>query len=71
MTGGYTGKILRVDLSKKSISTMDTEKYESWIGGHGMGSAVYWDLCKDKTLANGFDLTFPPKTRPVALRVPV
>lgn len=55
MIGGYTGKILRVDLSKKSISTMDTEKYESWIGGHGMGSAVYWDLCKDKTLANGFD----------------
>ncbi|MDD5082786.1 MAG: aldehyde ferredoxin oxidoreductase N-terminal domain-containing protein, partial [Dehalococcoidales bacterium] len=55
MTGGYMGKILRVDLSKKAISTLDTEKYESWVGGHAMGSAVYWDLCQDKTLANGFD----------------
>jgi aldehyde:ferredoxin oxidoreductase len=50
MTGGYTGKILRVDLSTQTISTIDTSKYEQWGGGHGIGSAIFWDLCKDKTV---------------------
>ena len=44
MTGGYAGKILRVNLTKKSISTMDTEQYEEYGGGHGIGSAIFWDL---------------------------
>ena len=50
MTGGYTGKILRVDLTAKKISTIETAKYEQYGGGHGMGSAIFWDLCKDKTI---------------------
>jgi len=41
---GLTGKILRVDLSRKSISTIDSSRYEEWIGGHGMASAIFWDL---------------------------
>ena len=44
MTGGYTGKILRIDLTSKSISTLDTEKYEEFGGGYGMGTAIFWDL---------------------------
>ncbi len=48
MTGGYTGKILRVNLTNKSISTLDTEQYAEYGGGHGMGSAIFWDLVGDQ-----------------------
>jgi aldehyde:ferredoxin oxidoreductase len=51
---GYAGKILRVDLSTKKISSIPTEKYEQWGGGHGMGSAIFFDLIEDKTI-DGFD----------------
>ena len=51
---GYTGKILRVNLTKKEISVIPTKKYEHWVGGHGIGSAIFFDLVKDKTI-DGFD----------------
>ena len=51
---GYAGKILRIDLTDRRTSTIDTKDYEQWVGGHGMGSAIFWDLVKDKTI-NGFD----------------
>ena len=50
---GYAGKILKVDLGSGEISSLATKKYESWVGGHGMGSAVFWDLVKDKNI-DGF-----------------
>ncbi len=51
---GYAGKILRIDLTERKTSTVDTMDYKQWVGGHGMGSAVFWDLVKDKTIG-GFD----------------
>ena len=33
---GYAGKILKVDLSSRKITTIPTEKYEQWGGGHGV-----------------------------------
>ena len=51
---GYAGKILRIDLTDRKISTLDTKDYEQWVGGHGIGSALFWDLVKDKTI-KGFD----------------
>jgi aldehyde:ferredoxin oxidoreductase len=51
---GYAGKILYIDLTKRRISTIPTSKYESWVGGHGMGSALFFDLVKDKTI-DGFN----------------
>lgn len=48
---GYVGKILRINLTNREISTIDTEKYAHWGGGHGIGSALFWDLCKDKTVS--------------------
>ncbi len=51
---GYAGKILRIDLSAGKISSIPTAKYEQWVGGHGMGSAIFFDLVKDKTI-DGFD----------------
>ena len=51
---GYTGKILRINLTDRKTSTIDTAAYEQWGGGHGIGSAIFFDLVKDKTI-DGFD----------------
>lgn len=42
-TYGYTGKILRVDLSSGKSWTDDTAKYKDFIGGEGIGYKVLWD----------------------------
>jgi len=44
MPGGFTGKILRVNLTTKQSSTLPTEKYMDYGGGHGMGSAIFFEL---------------------------
>ena len=44
MANGYTGKILRVNLTTKQTGTIDTAKYEEFGGGYGMGAAIFWDL---------------------------
>lgn len=51
---GHRGKILRLDLTGRKASAIETQEYQDWIGGHGMGSAIIWDLVKDKAI-NGFD----------------
>ena len=44
MTGGYTGKVLRVDLTTGKVSSEDTlAKYGDYIGGVGIGYKVLWD----------------------------
>jgi aldehyde:ferredoxin oxidoreductase len=40
---GYTGKILHIKLSELDYEVIPTEKYKQWGGGHGMGSALFWD----------------------------
>ena len=55
MPGGYLGKILRVNLTKKEISRIDTAKYEEFGGGHGIGSAVFFDLVGDQLPFEAFD----------------
>jgi aldehyde:ferredoxin oxidoreductase len=44
MTNGYAGKILRVDLTTKQTSTIDTAQYEEFGGGVGIAAAIFWDL---------------------------
>lgn len=51
MANGYAGKILKIDLTTKTTEEIPTAKYEQWGGGHGIGSALFWDLCEDKTVA--------------------
>jgi aldehyde:ferredoxin oxidoreductase len=51
---GYAGKILSLDLTKRKVGAIPTSKYQHWMGGHGMGSAIFFDLVKDKTI-DGFD----------------
>lgn len=42
--GGWVGKVLRVDLSNRKISTEDTiERFKDYIGGTGIGYRVIWD----------------------------
>lgn len=50
MGNGYAGKLLKVDLTSKKVEEIPTKNYESWGGGHGIGSALFWDLCEDKTV---------------------
>jgi len=48
------GKILRLNLTERKVKIIETRDYEPWIGGHGLGSAIFWDLVKDKEIS-GFD----------------
>lgn len=41
--GGWTGKILRVNLTTGKISSEDTTKYQDYIGGMGFGYKVMFD----------------------------
>lgn len=50
---GYAGKILRLDLTNRKVTVLDTEAYRSWGGGHGLGAALFWEFCKDKTITDG------------------
>ena len=55
MPGGFTGKILRVNLTTKQISTLPTEKYMNFGGGHGMGSAIFFELAGAQLPFEAFD----------------
>ena len=44
-TPGFGGKLLLVNLTNKQITTLDTEKYEQFGGGHGIATALFWDYC--------------------------
>ena len=50
---GFAGKILHVDLSSSEFHHIDSEKYREYGGGHGLGAALFWDLCEDKTISDG------------------
>jgi aldehyde:ferredoxin oxidoreductase len=51
---GWMGKILRVDLENRRISKLNTADYGEWVGGHGIGSAIVWELLKNPEIG-GFD----------------
>ena len=51
---GYAGKILRINLTERTTVIIPTKNYAQWVGGHGMGSAIFFDLVKDKRI-DGFD----------------
>lgn len=47
---GYAEKILWVNLTTGDISTINTSDYLEWGGGHGFGSAIFWDRIEDITM---------------------
>jgi len=52
---GITGKIVKVNLTNKSTSIINTEDYAEYAGGHGMGTAIFWDMMADKLPMDPFD----------------
>ena len=48
MSGGYTGKILEVDLTTKKIkkTSLDMKEAQMFIGGRGLGAKWLWDRTK-------------------------
>ncbi|WP_456431588.1 aldehyde ferredoxin oxidoreductase N-terminal domain-containing protein [Nitratifractor sp.] len=54
-TRGYAGKILHLRLDRLDHEVIPTECYVEWGGGNGMGTALFWDYCPDKTLTDGRD----------------
>jgi aldehyde:ferredoxin oxidoreductase len=53
---GYAGKILKLNLRNRKTTTISTRKYEKWVGGHGMGSAIeqkYRELASNQSLLAG------------------
>jgi len=44
MANGYTGQILRLDLTKQTTSIIETKNYEEWGGGNGIGTAIFLGL---------------------------
>ncbi len=46
---GWSGKILRVNLTTETITTEDTAKYTDFIGGMGFGYKVMWDEVPEGT----------------------
>ncbi len=44
ITGGYTRKLLRINLSTRehSIEPIELQEYEQFLGGRGTGAAWYW-----------------------------
>jgi len=41
---GWTGKILRIDLTNEKISIVPTKKYlHKYIGGRGIAARIYWE----------------------------
>lgn len=59
---GYVGKILFVDLTAMTVDTIDTSLYEAWGGGHGIGSALFYDIVVKQNNVNLAEIDgFHPK----------
>ena len=55
MLYGYKGKLLHIDLSKESSTTIELpeEVLKKYIGGRGLGAKLYWDMVLPGTDALG------------------
>lgn len=51
MTGGFTGKILKVDLTLGKVheETLDESLYKAWLGGYGLGARIIYSDITPKT----------------------
>jgi len=68
MTGlyGYTGKMLRVDLSSRSVTDFPTTDYsDRFLGGRGIAVKIYWDEVSPETEA------FSPENRLIFVTGPL
>ena len=57
-TFGWTGKILKINLTDRKVSHLETHEYsDHFIGGLGIGEKIYWDESSPSTEA--FDPSNP------------
>lgn len=64
---GYAGNILKVDLTERNITTLDTALYsDRFIGGRGVAAKLYWDFVPPETKAYDPDNCLICTTGPVA-----
>jgi len=64
---GWKGEILRVDLTERKISQIETEDYsERFMGGKGIGEKIYWDESLPEKDAFHPDSRFILMTGPLA-----
>ncbi len=64
---GYAGKILTIDLSNGSTSTLPSAEYtDRFLGGRGIAAKLYWDLVPPRTGALDPDNCLICVTGPVA-----
>ena len=56
---GYAGKLLVVDLSKRTAEkkAIEPDLFRKTLGGRGLGAQLLYDLCPPKT--NPFDPAIP------------
>ena len=53
----YAGKVLRVDLSNRRVTTQATSDYsDTYLGGRGMATRIYWDECRPEAAATDPDV---------------
>jgi aldehyde:ferredoxin oxidoreductase len=64
---GYSGNVLKVDLSKTHISSLPTADYtDRFIGGRGLAAKLYWDNVPSSANALGPDNMIIFTTGPLA-----
>ncbi len=64
---GYAGEVLRVDLSKRSVTKLNTADYsDRFLGGRGTGAKIYWDETSPDTKAYAPDNCIVCTTGPLA-----
>lgn len=62
---GYAGEILKVDLTKREITTLPTSTYATkYVGGRGFATRLFWDLVPPGTKALEPDNCFLAVTGP-------
>ena len=63
---GWTGKILKVDLTNSKVSELDTMDYaDRFLGGRGVATRIYWDEVDPETGA------FDPENRLILMTGPL
>jgi aldehyde:ferredoxin oxidoreductase len=64
---GYAGNILKVDLTGRNITRLETAEYsDRFIGGRGIATKLYWDFVPPETKAYDPDNCLICVTGPVA-----
>jgi aldehyde:ferredoxin oxidoreductase len=58
---GWSGTVLKVDLSKETISRepLSEETADTFLGGMGLASKIIWDYLHEKNIRTGFDPLSP------------